>query len=215
MPPAAISPSPPRPVRRNLGGFFREQVVARHGGFDLAQAGERSLVEDLPPLLARAGAQIDEMVGDRHEQRMVIDDDDRVAGRAQSQQMRQQPLDVFRMQPRGRLLEQVERIDERRQQHLAEPQPLRLAERQRRQSATRGKPVEPQLAESREALDDPLARGRDPASPSRRLAAQGVLDPKRRSCRSAIVNPCQRSVRAFGPKRRPPQTGHGGSVTAP
>ena len=43
------------------------------------------------------------MIGDPEEQRMMIDDDDRVAGRSQSLQMRQQPLDVLDAVLRGRL----------------------------------------------------------------------------------------------------------------
>ena len=62
------------------------------------------------------------------------------------------------MQPRGRLVEQVQGIGERCEQDPLEPQSLRLAEGQRACRPSGGERIEAELAQSRQPLHDSIAQ---------------------------------------------------------
>ena len=91
---------------------------------------------------AGAGAEVDDVVGDRDHLRLVLDHEDGVALVAQPQQQVVHPLDVVRVQPDRRLVEDVGHVGERRPEVADHLGALRLAARQRA-----GRPVEAEIAE--------------------------------------------------------------------
>ena len=101
-----------------------EPVVAHHvvGG---------SLGDDLAPVLAGARPHVDEPVGGAHHLLVVLDDEHGVAEVAQPLERADQPAVVALVQPDRRLVEDVEDADELRADLRREPEPLRLAARER------------------------------------------------------------------------------------
>ena len=80
------------------------------------QAVERAGKHDAAALLARAEAEIDDVVGDLDHVGVVLDDEHRVALVAELAEDVDQPQVVARVQADRRLVEHVERADERRSQ---------------------------------------------------------------------------------------------------
>ena len=91
-----------------------------------------ALGDDVAAVLAGARAHVDEVVGGAHRPLVVLDDEHRVAEVAQPLERRDQPLVVALVQPDRRLVEDVEHADQRRADLGRQPDPLRLAARQRR-----------------------------------------------------------------------------------
>ena len=91
---------------------------------------------------AGAGAEVDDVVGDRDRLRLVLDHEDGVALVAQPQQQVVHPLDVVGVQPDRRLVEDVGHVGERRPEVADHLGALRLAARQRA-----GRPVEAEVAQ--------------------------------------------------------------------
>ena len=87
---------------------------------------------------AGAGAEVDDVVGDRDRLRLVLDDQHGVALVAQPQQQVVHPLDVVRVQPDRRLVEDVGDVGERGAEVADHLGALRLAARQRARRAGRG-----------------------------------------------------------------------------
>ncbi len=83
------------------------------------------------------------MVGRAHRALVVLDHEHRVAEVPQPLQRRDQPLVVALVQPDRGLVEDVEHADERRPDLRREPDPLRLAARQRR-----GRPGHAEVADA-------------------------------------------------------------------
>ena len=83
------------------------------------------------------------MVGRAHRALVVLDDDDRVAEVAQPLERRDQALVVALVEADRRLVEDVEHADEPRADLRRQPDPLRLAARQRG-----GRAVERQVADA-------------------------------------------------------------------
>ena len=81
----------------------------------------------------------------------VLDDDDRVAQIAQARERREQRTVVALVQPDRRLVEDVEHADELRADLRREPQPLRLAARQRRGRLAQAKIPEPHVLQDAQA----------------------------------------------------------------
>ena len=75
---------------------------------------ERAREDDAPALLAGAEPHVDDGVGDPDHVGVVLDDEDGVALIAKLPQDRDQPLVVARVQADRRLVEHVERVDQRR-----------------------------------------------------------------------------------------------------
>jgi hypothetical protein len=83
-------------------------------------------------LLAARRPELYHIVGGFHRLGIVLDHDHRVAGVAQAAEQLEQPLHVARVQPDGRLVQHVERVDELGAERVGEADPLRLAPGQRR-----------------------------------------------------------------------------------
>ncbi len=103
-----------------------------------------------------AGAEVDDVVGDRDRLRLVLHDEHRVALVPQSQQQLVHPLDVVRVQPDGGLVEDVGDVGERGPEVADHLGALRLATRQRARRSVEREVAEPYLRERVEYL---LQRG--------------------------------------------------------
>src|SRR5690606_18320611 len=68
----------------------------------------RATGDDPAAGLSALRAQVDDVVGVRDDVEVVLDDDHGVAGIHQAREHRQQPFDVGEVQPRGRLVQDVE-----------------------------------------------------------------------------------------------------------
>ena len=91
---------------------------------------------------ARSGAEVDDVVGDRDRLRLVLDHKDGIALVAQAQQQLIHPLDIVRVEPDGRLVEDVGHVGERRPEVTDHLGALRLTARQRA-----GRPIEAEVAQ--------------------------------------------------------------------
>ena len=100
-------------------------------------------VLDLAARATGARSEVDDVVGDLDDLGLVLDDEHRVALVAQELQEGVHPLDVVRMKPRGRLVEDVADVGEGGSEVADHLGALRLAARQR----ARG-PVEREVAEA-------------------------------------------------------------------
>ena len=131
--------------------------------------------QTVPPARAGAGAEVDDVVGDRDRLRLVLDDEHRVALVPQPQQQVVHPLDVVRVQADGRLVEDVGDVGERGAEVADHLGALRLAARQRARRPVEREVAEPDLDERVEGLPQrrraaarPTARrGRGPTRPGR------------------------------------------------
>ncbi len=121
----------------------------------------RALGHDVPAVLAGAGPHVHEVVGRAHHLLVVLDDDDRVAEVAQPLERRDQLPVVALVEPDRRLVEDVEHADELRADLGREPEPLRLAARERRRRAVELQVADADVVEERQPLadllDDPRA----------------------------------------------------------
>ena len=98
---------------------------------DLHDLLRRALGDHVAAVLARARAHVDQVVGGPHRALVVLDHEHGVAEVAQPLQRRDQPLVVALVQADRRLVEDVEHADQRRADLGRQPDPLRLAARQR------------------------------------------------------------------------------------
>lgn len=103
-----------------------------------------------------AGAEVDDMVGDRDRLRLVLHDEHRVALVPQPQQQVVHPLDVMRVQADGGLVEDVGDVGERGAEVADHLDALRLAAGQRARRPVEREVAEPDLHERVEGL---LQRG--------------------------------------------------------
>ena len=140
--------APPR--RRDRNGQFLPQVLRGQRPRLVHQAVERSGEHDPPALLAGPEAQIDDVVGDLDHVGVVLDDDDRVALVAKLTEDRDQPLVVARVEPDRRLVEHVQRADQRRTERRRQVDALRFPARQRGREAIQREVVEPDVAQKRQ-----------------------------------------------------------------
>ncbi len=104
---------------------------------------------------AGARAEVDHVVGDRDRLRLVLDHQHGVALVAQLQQQAVHPLDVVRVQPDRRLVEDVGHVGERGAEVADHLGALRLAARQRARRAVEREVAEPDLDER---VERPLQR---------------------------------------------------------
>ena len=95
---------------------------------------------------ARAGAEIDDVVGGAHRVFVVLDHDDRVALIAQPLERRQQPIVVARVQSDRRFVEDVQHADQSAADLPGEANSLCLAAGERRGRAVERQIVEPDVA---------------------------------------------------------------------
>ena len=107
-------------------------------------------------VLAGAEAHVDEVIGHGNHVGVVLDDDHGVALIAQLPQDGDQPLVVARVQADRRLVEHVQRADQRRAERRREVDALRFAARQRRRQAIERQVIEADVAQEAEAALDLL-----------------------------------------------------------
>src|SRR5437867_2061091 len=104
----------------------------------------RALGDDLTAFLTALGPEVDHVIRGLDHVQMVLDDQDGVAGVDQAVEHAQELLDVVEMEPRRRLVQDVEHLAGRPRAQLGgDLEPLRLAARQRRRRLT-----EPEIAEA-------------------------------------------------------------------
>ena len=73
-----------------------------------AQVGGWALEDDLPAVVAGAGAEVDDPIGVRHDRLVVLDHDHRLAGVDEPVEQAEQLLDVGEVQAGGWLVEDVD-----------------------------------------------------------------------------------------------------------
>ena len=114
--------------------------------------GRRALRDDLAAVHARAGPEIDHVIGVPDRILVVLDDDHRVAEIAQPIQRAQQPVVVALMQADRRLIEDVHDTDQARADLAREPDALRLAAGERLGAAIERQVVEADVAQEAQPI---------------------------------------------------------------
>ena len=111
-----------------------EELAGQRVGhrFDLRR---RALRDEAPAVHARAGPEVDELVGGAHRLLVVLDDDHGVPELAQALERRDELRVVAHVEPDRWLVEDVEHADERGADLRRETDALRLAARERRRGA--------------------------------------------------------------------------------
>ena len=122
---------------------FAAEILAGQRGRGASESVPGALKDDLAAVFAGARAQVENVVGGSDDFRIVFDDEHRVSDIAQAQQDFDQALRVARMQADRRLVEHVQRADQRRAQRRCQLDALRLSAGQRR-----GEPVQRQVLQS-------------------------------------------------------------------
>ena len=126
-----------------------------------------------PPASPPSRTEVDDVVGGPDHVEVVLDDDDRVPGVDEAVQDVQKLLHVGEVEPRRRLVQDVQRLSGRPLAQLARQlDPLRLAARERR-----GGLAEPDVAE-------PHVPQRVHAARDRRDRERSTRTPRRPSCRA-------------------------------
>jgi hypothetical protein len=119
------------------------QAIAGNRIFVAQQFAQCALGDDLASMHARAGAEIDDVIGTAHGFLIVFDDNERVPARAKLSERGEELFIVARMQTDGRFVENVEHAAEVGTQLRREPDALRFAAGQRRDGT-----MKMQIAES-------------------------------------------------------------------
>ena len=109
---------------------------------------------DLAAAVARAGAEVDEVVGRLDDLAVVLDQDQRVAQVAEVPQGRQQPGVVARVQADRRLVEHVEHARQAAADLAGQADPLALAAGERRRAAGQRQVVEPDVDQELQPVAD-------------------------------------------------------------
>ena len=172
-----------------------------------------ALGDDVPAVLARARAHVDEPVGRAHHLLVVLDDEHGVAEVAQPLERSDELVVVALVETDRRLVEDVEHADELRADLGRQPQALRLAARERRRR--RGRAAG---SRRRRCRGTSAARG-SPSRCARRSAARSRSARARsRNASARVTDICVNSWMFFSPtvtastsgfSRAPLQTGHG------
>ena len=144
--------APPR--RRHRNRQLLAQVLRRQRSRLVHQPVERAGEDDAPALLAGAEPEIDDVIGDLDHVGVVLDDEHGVALIAQLPQDRDQPQVVARVQADRRLVEHVQRADQRRAERGRQVDALRFAARQRRRQPIERQVVEADVAQERQPPPD-------------------------------------------------------------
>ena len=107
----------------------------------------RAVEDDLAAALARARAHVDQAIGGEHHRRVVLDDDQRVAGVAQAVHRLDDPAHVARVQADRRLVEDEQGVDERGAERGRQVDALHLAARERAALAVEREVADADVAE--------------------------------------------------------------------
>ena len=142
--------------RRHRNAQLAAQVLRRQRSRFVDQALERARIHHAAAVLAGAEAHVDEVIRHRDHVGVVLDDDHGVALIAELPEDGDQPLVVARVQANRRLIEHVERADQRRAQRGGEVDALRFAARQRRRQPIERQVVEADVAQEAQAPLDLL-----------------------------------------------------------
>ena len=118
---------------------------------DLRQPCRRTAVEHLAAVLAGGRTDIDDPVGVADHVQLVLDDEQRIAGRLQPVEAPQQRLGVGGMQAGGRLVEHIDDAEQIRAHLGGQAQPLQLARRQRGRAAFEREIAEAEIEQHRRA----------------------------------------------------------------
>ena len=109
--------------------------------------GRVARVDDAAALLAGAEPDVDDVIGDADHVLVVLDDEHGVALIAKLMKDVDEPLVVARVQADRRLVQHVERADERRAERRRQVDALRFAARERRRQPIERQVVEADVAE--------------------------------------------------------------------
>ena len=172
-------------------------------------------VDDLAAVLPRAGADVDDVVGDADGLLVVLDHEHGVADVAQPHQRVDQPLVVPLVEPDRRLVEDVQHPDQAGADLGGQPDPLRLATGQGAGRAGQGEVAEPDVEQEpqpgADLLQHPLGDVPVPLvqlEPGEAIgAAPDATARKPRGCCARRRSPPSDS----GLSRAPPHAGHGTS----
>ena len=182
---------------------------------DLSRPLHRPGVDDVAAVLAGAGADVDDVVGDPDGLLVVLDDEHGVAEVAQADQRLDQAVVVALVQADRRLVEHVEHADEAAADLRRQADALGLAAGQRAGERRQREVVEADVEQEAHAgvdlLDDPLG---DHAVALGQLEVGEERRPPRRCDRShtsAMLWPSTVTASDSGLSRAPPQAGHGTS----
>ena len=140
---------------------------------DLLDLRGRALGDDLAPMLAGAGSEVDQVVGRVHRAFVVLDDHDGVAQVAQALEGADQLLVVALVEADRRLVEDVHDADETGADLRREPDALRLAAGERGGGALEREVADPDRLEEVEALLRPRG-GSASRSPTRSRSARAA-----------------------------------------
>ncbi len=162
-------PGPAEPDRRHRNRQLAPQVLGGQRPRLVHEALEAAAVDHAPALLAGAQPEVDDMVGDADHVGVVLDDDHRVALIAQLPEDVDEAPVVAGVQADRRLVEHVERADQRRPERRRQVDALRLAARERRREPVERQVIEPDIPQERRAAAGfRRAACRPPPRPSRR-----------------------------------------------
>ena len=179
-----LAPWPPPLLRdRDLPLAGEELAGQRAGlGLDLRRG---ALGDHLSPVLAGAGTEVDDVVRRADRALVVLDHDHRVAEVAQALERPDQLLVVALVQTDRGLVEDVEDADQARPDLGREPDPLRLAARERGRRALQREVADPDRVEEAQPLGD-LAHDQ-PRDRPLGLGQLEPLDPVERRPRRELV----------------------------
>src|SRR4029077_11119196 len=117
--------------------LFAGQVLARQRtGLPYAPSGP--LVDQRPPGLTTRRPELDHPIARLHRGRVVLDDHDSIARVGEATQEAEQAMRVRGVEPDGRLIEDVERVDQMGAKGVRERDPLRFASRERARQTIEG-----------------------------------------------------------------------------
>ena len=114
----------------------------------------RAFGHDMAAMHARAGPDIDHIIGGHDRVFVMLDDDHRIADVAQPPQRIEQPRIVALMQPDRGLVEHVEHAGQPRADLAGQPDTLAFAARQRARIARQRQIVQPHIVEEAQPLAD-------------------------------------------------------------
>jgi hypothetical protein len=152
------------PARRDRDREIAAEILRGQRALILQQVLERAREHHAPALLARPEAQIDNRVADANHVLVVLDDQHGIALVAELPEDVDEAQIVARVQTNRRLVEHVQRIDERRAERGRQIDALRFAAGQRRRQPVERQVIEPHVAQELEPLldflEDLVADGR-------------------------------------------------------
>ena len=135
---------------RTADAQLAAQVLGRERALVAQELRRRAVEHDLPARAARPGSQVEDPIGRAHELRVVLDDEQRVAGVAQLFEHADDAVEVARVQADARLVEHEQRVHERGAERGREIDPLHLAARQRARLAIEREVAQAHVAEELE-----------------------------------------------------------------